>query len=221
MSIGPHNLLLMIVFTGAAVVILLITTALSSRLEPFLRTWLTGTVIIVLGPFASAIYYMNLVPWVGALAFSSLVVGIGVKALAAIQFRTGRLQLGVMAPAMLAVTAAVTGAIFSGYDGLSIILWQGWMAACGLIAAANYHMARAEAPMPLGLLTGFYLLYALAFGLSAATLLADGSLVLGGPPDTFADKVSRVAAVVALLGCGSMLLVLNHRRSARHAALPA
>ena len=56
----------------------------------------------------------------------------------------------------------------SGYDGLSIILWQGWAAACAAIQATNYQMARAEAPIALNILTLFYLALGLCFGLSAA-----------------------------------------------------
>ena len=97
MPINDHNLLLLIVFAGATVVILLTVTWLSSRIEPFLQTWLIGTVIGLIGPFTSAVYYMDLEPWVGAVSFGSLTVGFGTQALAAIQFRTGHLPLRVMA----------------------------------------------------------------------------------------------------------------------------
>lgn len=216
-----HNLLLLIVFTGAAVVILLTVTLLSTRTEAFLQTWLVGTVITLIGPFASALYYMDLLPWVGAISFGALTIGFGIYVLAAFQFRTGQLPLAVAAPIIAAGAAAVVAAILAGYDGLSIILWQGWGFACGAIAAANYAAARAEAPVAITVLVFFNLLYALAFGISAVIILLDGRLVLGAPPDNWADSASRLISIVTLLGIGSVLLTLSHRRLAQRRAQPA
>jgi hypothetical protein len=218
LPINEHNLLLLVVFTGATVIILLTVTWLSSRTEPFLRTWLVGTVISMVGPLTSAIYYMEPTPWIGAVSFGALAVGFGIKALAAIQFRTGRLALAVLGPVTALVAVAVVAAMLSGRDGLAIILWQGWAFVSCTIAALNYRMAQAEAPVALLLLTFFYLVLGLSFGISALILLLDGSLVLGGPPDNWADRASRLIAVLTLIGIGSVLLTLSHRRLALHRA---
>jgi len=215
MPISEHSLLLLVVITGAAVCVMLITTALAARLEPFLRTWLVSVVTSLLGAFLSATYYMGGAAWMGAVSFGLLTVAFGLKALAAYQFRTGRLPLGIGGPLILVATLAVVAALLSGLDGLSIILWQGWAAACCATAAANYRMAAAEAPLATTFLALFYLLLGASYGISAALLISDGSLVIGGPPENWADKASRLIAAVTFIGIGSVLLVLNQRRFAR------
>ncbi len=93
MPFSEHSLLLAIVFTDAAIIILLTTTWLSSGIEPFLRTWLVGIVISLVGTFASAVFYMNPELWVGAISFGALAIGFSVNALASFQFRTDHLPL--------------------------------------------------------------------------------------------------------------------------------
>jgi hypothetical protein len=215
MPISEHSLLLLVVITGAAVCVMLITTAFSARLEPFLQTWLVSVVTSLLGAFTSAIYYMDGFAWVGALSFGLLAVAFGLKALAAYQFRTGRLPLALAGPVILVATLGVVAAVLSGLDGLSIILWQGWAAACCATAAANYRMGGAEAPLATTLLALFYLLLGASYGMSAAILISEGNLVLGGPPENWADKASRLIAAVTFMGIGSVLLILNQRRFAR------
>ena len=157
MPFSEHSLLLAIVFTDAAIIILLTTTWLSSGIEPFLRTWLVGIVISLIGTFASAVFYMKPELWVGAISFGALAVGFSVHALAAFQFRTGRLPLRLFGPIILVVALATIVAMLSGRIGLSLIIWQAWGAVCGAAAAVNYWRAREEAPVALTILTLFYL----------------------------------------------------------------
>ena len=215
MPVNEHNLLLLVVFTGAAVVVMLVVTGLSSRIEPFLRTWLVSVITSLVGAFTSAIYYMDGQLWVGGVSFGLLTIAFGLKATAAYQFRTERLPLPVAGAAMLIATALVVAAILSGYDGLSIILWQGWAAACCATAAANYRMTSAEAPVAAYVLAAFYLTLGASYGISAVILTIQGDLVLGGPPENWADKASRLIAAVTFIGIGSVLLILNQRRSTR------
>jgi hypothetical protein len=215
MPVSEHSLLLMVVFTGAAVTIMLLTTALSSRTEPFLRTWLASVITSLVGAFTSAIYYMDNRPWMGAASFGLLTIAFGLKAIAAYQFRTGRLPLLGASGLILIATLAVVASVLSGYDGLAIILWQGWGAACCVAAAANYKMGGAEAPLATTILAFFYLLLAASYGISAVLILMEGKLVLGGPPENWADQASRLIAALTFIGIGSVLLILNQRRFAR------
>ncbi len=215
MPVSEHSLLLLVVFTGAAVFVMLVTTALSARLEPFLRTWLVSVITSLVGAFTSATYYMDRQLWTGALSFGLLAVAFGLKALAGYQFRTGRLPLVAAGSLILVATIAVLAAILSGYDGLSIILWQGWAAACCAVAAANYRLGGAEAPVAATIVAFFYLLLGASYGISAVLILMEGNLVLGRPPDNWADQASRLIAAITFIGIGSVLLVLNQRRFAR------
>ena len=178
MPFSEHSLLLAIVFTDVAIIILLTTTWLSSGIEPFLRTWLVGIVISLVGTFASAVFYMKPELWVGAISFGALAVGFSVNALAAFQFRTGRLPLPLLRTASfwswrwqrsLRCCRAVIG--------LSLIIWQAWGAVCGAAAAVNYWMAGEEAPVALTILALFYLALGIPYALSAGIIILDGKHV--------------------------------------------
>jgi hypothetical protein len=212
MPISEHSLLLVIVFAYAAIIILLTTTWLSSGIEPFLRTWLAGTVVSLIGALVSALFYMKPVLWAGAISFGALAIGFGIIALTSIQFRTDHLPLRLFGPVILAVTLATVVAMLSGYVGLSIIIWQAWAAACGVTAAANYWMARAEAPVALAILALLYLALAIPYALSSGILILDGNMFVPRPGN-WADQASRLVALVVRLGSAAVLLILSNRRA--------
>ena len=220
MPISEHSLLLVIVFAYAAIIILLTTTWLSSGIEPFLRTWLAGTFVSLVGAFVSAVFYMKPALWAGAISFGALAIGFGINALTSFQFRTNHLRLRLFGPVILAVAAATVVAMLSGYVGLSIITWRAWAAVCGVAAAANYWMARAEAPVALTILTLFYLALAIPFALSSGILILDGNM-FAPRPDNWADQASRLVALLVRLGSVAVLLMLSHWRAARRRAQPA
>ncbi len=220
MPFSEHSLLLAIVFTDAAIIILLTTTWLSSGIEPFLRTWLVGIVISLIGTFASAVFYMKPELWVGAISFGALAVGFSVHALASFQFRTGHLPLRLFGPIILVVALATVVAMLSGYVGLSLIIWQAWGAVCAAAAAVNYWMARKEAPVALTILALFYLALGIPYALSAGILILDGNMFLPRP-DNWADAASRLVALLMKLGSGAVLLILSHWRAAHRRAQPA
>ena len=220
MPISEHSLLLAIVFTDAAIIIMLTTTWLSAGIAPFLKTWLVGLFISLVGTFASALFFMNPELWVGAISFGALAVGFSVNALASFQFRTGQLPLRLFGPVILVVALATVVAMLAGYIGLSLIIWQAWAAVCGVAAAVNYWRARAEAPVTLTILTLFNLALAIPFALSAGILVLDGNMFLPRP-DNWADAASRLVALLMKLGSGAVLLVLSHWRAANRRELPA
>jgi hypothetical protein len=158
--------------------------------------------------------------WAGAVSFGALAIGFGINALASFQFRTGRLPIRVFGPVILIVTLATVAAMTSGHVGLSIIIWQAWAAACGVAAAANYWLARAEAPVALTILTLFYLALAIPYGLSSGILILDANMFVPRP-DNWADRASRLVALLVRLGSVAILLILSHSRSASRRARPA
>jgi hypothetical protein len=193
---------------------------LSSGIEPFLQTWLAGTIISLVGAFVSAVFYMKPALWVGAISFGALAIGFSVNALASFQFRTDRLPLRLFGPIILVVALATVAAMLAGYIGLSLIIWQAWAAACGAAAAANYWMARAEAPVALTVLALFYLALGTPFALSAGILILDGNMFIPRP-DNWADQASRLVALLVRLGSVAVLLILSHWRAANRRAQPA
>jgi hypothetical protein len=218
MPISEHSLLLLIVFSYVAIIILLTTTWFLSGIEPFLRTWLSAIVISLVGAFASAVFFMSPQLWVGAISFGALAIAFSLHALAAFQFRTNRLRF--FGPVVLVVTLATVGAMLVGYIGLSLIIWQAWAAVCAVAAAANYWMARAEAPVALTILTLFYLTLAIPYALSSGILILHGDMLIPRP-DNWADAASRLTAILTKLGSGAVLLMLSQWRAERRRAQPA
>lgn len=220
MPISEHAVLLAIVFTDAAIIILLATTWLSSGIQPFLQTWLLGLFVSMIGTFASAAFYMTPQLWIGAISFGALAIGFSVNSLASFQYRTGHLPLRVLGPIIAVVALAAVAAMLAGYIGLSLVIWQAWAAACAAAAAVNYWMARAEAPTTLTILTLFYVAFGIPYALSAGILIVDGNMLLPRP-GTWADELSRFVALLVKLGSGAILLTLSHWRMARRRAEPA
>ena len=93
MLISDHTLLLAIGFSALCVVVMFIVTWFSTRSEPFLLTWAAGTAMIVFSAFGFAVYNVNMTPWVGLIAFATMIIGLGTQFSAALQFRTGRTAL--------------------------------------------------------------------------------------------------------------------------------
>ena len=194
MPISEHSLLLVIVFTDVGIIILLTTTWLSSGIEPFLKTWLIGT----LHRPCRDLRFRGLLHEFGVMDRRDFLWRAGDR----IQRQWPRLvsssgraicRFGSWDPIILVVAFATVVAMLSGYVGLSIIIWQAWAAACGVFAAVNYWMARAEAPVALSILTLFYLALATPYALSAGILILDGNMFVPRP-DNWADQASRLVA---------------------------
>lgn len=224
MLISDHTLLLAIGFSALCVMVMFVVTWFSTTAEPFLLTWATGTGINVFSAFSFAIYNVDMTPGLGATAFVSMVVGLGIQLSAAIQFRTGRLALLATVPLMLVGVLAVGNAMLSGYNGLAIMIAQGFVALFLAAAAVEYWRARAEAPRALGLLALFNLVTALCFLNSCIVLIRAGETVFTAVPRNWAETLGRAVTVVTVIGMGSIALVLNHWRAERRrsgAAAPA
>jgi hypothetical protein len=122
MLISDHTLLLAIGFSALCVVVMFIVTWFSTRSEPFLLTWAAGTSVIVFSAFGFAVYNVDMTPWVGTITFTAMVIGLGTWFSAAIQFRTGQLPFLITGPVILLGVLAVANAMFSGYNGLAIMI---------------------------------------------------------------------------------------------------
>jgi hypothetical protein len=220
--ISDHTLLLAIGFSALCVVVMFIVTWFSTRSEPFLLTWAAGTAVIVFSAFGFAVYNINMAPWVGLIAFATMIAGLGTQFSAALQFRTGRLPFLITAPVILLGVLAVGNAMFAGYNGLAIMIAQGFAALFLAAAAYEYWRARAEAPTALTIMAFLNLLTAACFALSCTVLVLDGETVLKAAPRNWAETLGRAVTIVTVIGMGSIALVLNHWRveAGREGTLP-
>jgi hypothetical protein len=215
MLISDHTLLLAIGFSALCVMVMFVVTFFSTRAEPFLLTWAFGTGIIVFSAFGFALYNVNMTPWVGLIAFASMIVGLGIQFSAAIQFRSGRLPFLITGPLIVLGVLAVGNAMFAGYNGVAIMIAQAFAALFLAGAAYEFWRARAEYPIALTFMALFNLVTALCFALSWSILVASGATVLTAPPRNWAETLGRAVSVVTVIGMGSIALVLNHRRAER------
>lgn len=213
MLISDHTLLLAIGFSALCVMVMFFVTWFSTRAEPFLLTWATGTGIIVFSAFGFAVYNVEMTPGVGVITFGCMIIGLGIQLSAAIQFRTGRLPLLITTPLMLVGVLAVGNAMYSGYNGLAIMIGQVSTGLFLCASAVQYWRARAEAPRTLALMALFNLLTGLCLLNSAAVLIRAGDTILAAPPRNWAETLGRAVTVVTVIGMGSIALVLNHWRA--------
>ena len=212
MLISDHTLLLAIGFSALCVVVMFIVTWFSTRSEPFLLTWAAGTAMIVFCAFGFAFYNIKMTPWVGLITFATMIIGLGAQFSASIQFRTGRLPFLITGPVILLGVLAVGNAMFSGYNGLAIMIAQGFAALFLAAAAYEYFRARAEAPRALTIMAFLNLATAICFAMSCAMLVLAGETMLKAPPHNWAETLGRAVSIVTVIGMGSIALVLNHWR---------
>jgi hypothetical protein len=212
MLISDHTLLLAIGFSALCVVVMFIVTWFSTRSEPFLLTWAAGTAMIVFSAFGFAVYNINMTPFVGLITFATMIIGLGTQFSAALQFRTGQLPFLITGPVILLGVLAVGNAMFSGYNGLAIMIAQGFSALFLAAAAFEYWKARAEAPKALTIMAFLNLATSICFVLSCAVLVLDGETILNAAPRNWAETLGRSVTIVTVIGMGSIALVLNHWR---------
>lgn len=212
MLISDHTLLLAIGFSALCVMVMFIVTWFSTRSEPFLLTWAAGAAMIVFSAFGFAIYNVNMTPLAGLVAFAAMIIGLGTQFSAALQFRTGRLPFLMTAPVILLGVLAVGNAMFSGYNGLAIMIAQGFAALFLAAAAYEYWRARAEAPRALAIMALLNLVTAVAFSMSCGVLVLEGETILKSTPRNWAETLGRAITIVTVIGMGSIALVLNHWR---------
>jgi hypothetical protein len=212
MLISDHTLLLAIGFSALCVVVMFIVTWFSTRSEAFLLTWAAGATMIVFSAFGFAVYNVNMTPLVGLIAFAAMIIGLGTQFSAALQFRTGQLPFLITAPVILLGVLAVGNAMFSGYNGLAIMIAQGFAAFFLAAAAYEYWRARAEAPRALAVMAILNLATAVVFSLSCGVLVLQGETILNSAPRNWAETLGRAVTIVTVIGMGSIALVLNHWR---------
>jgi hypothetical protein len=124
-------------------------------------------------------------------------------------------------PVILLGVLAVANAMFSGYNGLAIMIGQGFAALFLAGAAVEYRRARAEAPKALAVMALLNLATAVVFTLSCSVLVLDGETMLVAAPRNWAETLGRAVSIVTVIGIGSIALVLNHWRAERHRAAAA
>lgn len=212
MLISDHTLLLAIGFSALCVVVMFVVTWLSTQSEPFLLTWAAGAGVIVFSAFGFAVYNVDMTPWVGTITLGAMVLGIGIWFSSSIQYRTGRLPILITGPVILIGALAIANAMFSGYNGLAIMIGQGFAAFFAAAAAIEFWRARAEAPRTLTVMALLNLATGVVFGISCMVLILDGHTVLTAVPRNWAETLGRAVSIVTVIGMGSIALALNHWR---------
>jgi len=165
-------------------------------------------------------------PWLGALALALLICGLAVIYGAAVQFRR---RIG---PLRHIAWAGIPGVVLTclpflfGLDGLAFIAGNFAAAVLMCITAWDYWLGRHESPLPIAGVTLLYALTGVSFAVCAAVLIADGSLVLGRAPNSWAEDLNLIMCIVGMTGIGALSLSLNqsrlasrHRRDAQTDAL--
>ena len=213
MLISDHTLLLAIGFSALCVVVMFIVTWFSTRSEAFLLTWAAGTGVIVFSAFGFAVYNINMTPWVGLITFAAMIIGLGIQFSASLQFRTGQLPFLITGPVILLGVLAVGNAMFSGYNGIAIMIAQGFAALFLAAAAFEYWKAREEAPKALTIMALLNLATSLCFVMSCGVLVLNGETMLIASPRNWAETLGRAVTIVTVIGMGSIALVLNHWRT--------
>lgn len=212
MLISDHTLLLAIGFSALCVVVMFVVTWLSTRSEPFLLTWAAGAGTIVFSAFGFAVYNVDMNPWIGTITFGAMVLAVGIWFSSSIQYRTGKLPILITGPVILLGLLAIANAMFAGYNGLAIMIGQGFAALFAVAAAIEFWRARAEAPRTLTVMAILNLATGVVFAISCIVLILDGRTMLTAVPRNWAETLGRSVTIVTVIGMGSIALVLNHWR---------
>ncbi len=215
MPLDYNSLLLAVGFAGAGLAVTMFGAWLAARTDGFLLTWAIGVALIVVHVLAYSLYVETKAPALQVAAFSLLMIGLTAVFGAARQFRGKPLPLRTMLTvAAFAFIALLVPALF-GFDGL-VAINANVLAASLLVATAlQYWLVRAEAPLPLSVMSALYGVTGLSFVVCAIVLVSAGELTLGRAPDNWAESLNVIVAIGGITGIGALSLALNQSRLAR------
>jgi diguanylate cyclase (GGDEF)-like protein len=152
---------------------------------------------------------------VGVLAYAALLSGFTCLLGAGHQFRTGVLPLGTMAVVAAVTTAAMAVPMLLGYDGVSYIALNFGATAILFYTSWEYWRARAESPLLIITVSGYYALTGLSFVPCAAVLIHDRSWMMGHAPEGWVENINLGVALISIASLGALSLGLNQVRDAR------
>ncbi len=216
MLLDQISLLTAIGFSSAALTVTLLVSWFSARADIYLLNWASGMGMVVIGVILFSILGQHYDPVVQLLSFVFLSGGFALVYAGAQQFRTGRASLLWVACIWGGFTVATGLAFLIGLSGIGTVLANFSIATLLVLAAYEYWLGRAEAPLPLIANAALYLAVAASFVLCGAYLLLNGQFVLTVRPSNWAEDFNSITAIIGLTGIGALSVTLNQLRAARH-----
>ncbi|CAN7436446.1 GGDEF domain-containing protein [Rhizobium sp. LjRoot30] len=215
MSLDYNSLLLATGFSAGCLGVTLLGSWVAARSERFLLTWACGTFCVVATVFTYSAYaeYRDNALLIATYIF--LTGGFAFVYGAAYQFRTRRLPMPRVLLAVIIPTVIAIPAFVMEWNGVTIILMNVFATTLLLLTALEHARNYKEAPTPVLALTVLYSLVGLSFALCAAVLIADGKLVIAGPPQNWAETVNLIACIAGLSSIGALSFGLNQWRLAQ------
>ena len=210
-----HSLLTAFTLSGCGLAAAFLVSWLVSRTERFLMAWTVGVSLMAVGVLVYGGYVKTLSPVLGAVGYAVLLTGIAFVFGAGREFRTGRFPWRAMAVMAIASSAATAAPMLAGYNGAAILVLNIAAAIILFVTAWDYWLGRAEALLPIVLLTGLYALTGLSFVPCAVLLLRDGQWVLAQIPSNWAEDLNLAICLATLAGIGALSLAVNQARLAR------
>ncbi len=214
MSFDPDTLFFAAGICATALAMTMLGVWFQNRMDRFLIGWMLGMALLGSG----VILYAAVPPEhteVAAVAFTLEIVGF-VAVLVAAELFTGKpMRWRRVCLLSLAVAIPVAAPIAFGFDGFGIMLYNFLAAAFLVETARQYWGVRAESPFSIAGMTMLYVLSALSFLACGAMLLHEGTWVLSGRPDNWAEHLNAIMSIAGITGIGALSLALNQSRAAR------
>jgi diguanylate cyclase (GGDEF)-like protein len=209
------SLLTAFTISGAGLAIAFFWNWLVTKSEKFLLNWVITVSLLTIGALMYGIYTEFPSPIVGTVAYAILVSGLSLVWGVSREFRCDRLPHRAVITVASCASIAVGLPMMMGFDGISYILLNFVALALLLLTAWEYWLGRAEAPLPIGVLSSFYVLIAASFVPCAVMLLRSGNWHMGHAPSNWAEDLNIGISLAGLAGIGAISLMLNQVRVAR------
>ena len=209
------SLLTAFTISGAGLAIAFFWNWLVTKSEKFLINWVITVSLLTIGALIYGIYTEFPSPAIGTAAYAILVSGLSLVWGVSHEFRCDRLPHRSVITIASCASFVVGLPMMMGFDGISYILLNFVALALLLLTAREYWLGRAEAPLPIGVLSFFYVLIAASFVPCAIMLLHNGNWHIGHAPSNWAEDLNIGISLAGLAGIGAISLMLNQVRVAR------
>lgn len=215
MFVNFLSLLLAIVFAGICLSVTMLLLWVTARGDWYKVYWAGALLVLVSHVLAYAVYSENAIPWVGALMVTLLPVGMGLLYAASRLFAFHTVEGWRVGVATVLPGTAALVPFVAGYDGAAIMMSSFGAAAVMVVTGKVYHSNRSEPSMPMTALGVLYCLCGGSFALCGLVLLVDGTWVIGGVPDNWAERLNIIVAITCLTAAGGFSIALDQIRLAQ------
>lgn len=215
MSLDYNSLLLATGFSAGCLGVTLFGSWVAARTERFLLTWACGAFCVVATAFAYSAYAEYKTNALLIATYVFLTAGFAFVYGAAYQFRARRLPIPRVVLAVLIPTIIATPSFVMEWNAVTIILMNVFATILLSLTALEYVRNYKEAPTPVLALAVLYSLIGLSFALCAGVLIADGKLIVDGPPQNWAETANLITCIAGLSSIGALSFGLNQWRLAQ------